>query len=111
MRFNPTKSYTLRVSRISSLNVYNYHIAGNVLRSVSDHPYIGVHLSNDLIWNVHIIEITKKATNQLNFIKRNLSKCTSQAKSLATLYHTRETPPRIRICSMGPSYQKEYNAN
>lgn len=83
MNFNPVKCYTLRVSRLSLLHVHNYHIAGNMLRSVSDHPYLGVHLSNDLSWNIHIAKICKKATNQLNFIKRNVSKCTSEVKSLA----------------------------
>lgn len=67
MRFNPTKCYTLRVCRLSSLNVCNYHIAGNVLRSVSNHPYLGVNLSNDLSWNVHITKITKKATKSVEF--------------------------------------------
>ena len=83
MKFNPTKCYTLRVSRLTSQHVYNYHIAGNGLRPVSDHPYLGVHLSDDLRWNIHIAEITKKATNQLNFIKCNLSMCTPEVKSLA----------------------------
>lgn len=83
MNFNPVKCYTLRVSRLSLLHVHNYHIAGNMLRSVSDHPYLGVHRSNDLSWNIHIAKICKKATNQLNFIKRNVSKCTSEVKSLA----------------------------
>lgn len=81
--FNPIKCYTFRVSKLTSLNVYNYHIAGNVLQSVNDHSYNGVYLSDNLRWNVHTVKICKKATNQLNFIKSNLSKHTSQVKPLA----------------------------
>ena len=80
MTFNHTKCYTLRVSTRTSLSVYDYHIAGNILRPVKYHPYLGVHLSDDLRWNIHIAEISKKATDQLNFIKRNLPKCTPQVK-------------------------------
>ena len=83
MSFNPVKCYTLRVSRLHSQIVNNYQISGTVLKSVSEHPYLGVHLSSNLSWNTHIAEITKKATNQLNFIRRNLSKCSTKVKSVA----------------------------
>ncbi len=83
MTFNPTKCYILRISRLHSTIVGAYNISGSILKLVSDHPYLGVHLSSDLSWNKHIDIITTKATNQLNFLKRNLSKCSTNVKSMA----------------------------
>ena len=48
MSFNPVKCHTLRVSRLHSEIVNNYQISGTVLKSVSEHPYLGVHLSSIL---------------------------------------------------------------
>ena len=71
MTFNPTKCYTLRIFRLHSTIEYNYNISGSILNPVSDHPYLGVHLSSKLSWNKHINIITTKASNQLNFLRRN----------------------------------------
>ena len=49
---------------------------------VSDHPYLGVQLSNNLGWKKHIDMVISKATNQLNFLRRNLSKSTFFCESL-----------------------------
>jgi len=47
------------------------------------YKYLGVTLKNTLSWNTHITNITNRATKMLNFIKRNLGKCTNQVKSKA----------------------------
>ena len=81
MTFNPTKCYTLRISRLYSTIEYNYKISESMLKPVSNHPYLGVHLSSNL--SKHIDIITTKAISQLNFPRRNLSKCSTEVKSMA----------------------------
>ena len=85
MSSNPAKRYILRVTRLHSKSIFNYHISGLVLKSVNDHPYLGIQLSDTLDWNIHVNKVTKKATNNLNFHKRNLSKCSAQVKLIAKL--------------------------
>ena len=47
------------------------------------YKYLGVLLNDTLSWNTHITNITNRATRMLNFLKRNLGKCTNQVKSQA----------------------------
>ena len=96
MSFNPSKCYILRISRLHSTVEHNYNISGSMLKPVNDHPYLGVHLSSNLSWNTHIDVITTKATNQLNFLRRNLSKCSSDVKSIA---YTSLVRPHIEYAS------------
>jgi hypothetical protein len=77
MSFNSSKCYILRISRLHSTVEYNYNISLSMLKPVSDHPYLGVHLSSNLSWNTYIDMITAKATNQLNFLRCILCKCSS----------------------------------
>ena len=42
---------------------------------------LGIQLDNTLSWNTHITTTVNKATRMLNFIKRNLSKCSYTTKS------------------------------
>ena len=52
---------------------------------MSSHPYLGVHISNTLSWNIHIQEIIKKAQRVQNIVRRNLWSCDKNVKSIAYL--------------------------
>ena len=73
----------MRMSRKRDSIHYNYNINSTILKPVNDHPYLGVHLSSDLRWNVHVSKITSKANGTLAFLRRNLSMCSKEAKSKA----------------------------
>ena len=47
--------------------------------------YLGVELSSDLNWDVHIAGIIDKANRFLGFIRRNLTKCPENVKEEAYL--------------------------
>ena len=79
------------------------------LKPVSDHPYLGVHLSSNLSWNKHIDIITTKATSQLNFLRRNLSKCSTDVKSMA---YTTMVRPQLEYASAAwHPYTKNYTSS
>ena len=62
---------------------YNYNIDGALLKLLTNHPYLGVHFSNDLWWNVHVNKISSKANSTLAFLRRNLSMCSRESNSKA----------------------------
>ena len=51
----------------------------------TDHSYLGVLLSSSMSFSPHINNIVVKASKMLNFIRRNLSKCSKEVKSTAYL--------------------------
>ena len=82
MEFNSSKCYALRVSRKTGGSIhYNYNIDGALLASLANRPFLGVHFSNDLLWNVHVNKISSKANSTLAFLRRNLSMCSRKNKS------------------------------
>ena len=42
--------------------------------------YLGATISSDLSWNPHVDYTVKKATNSLNFLRRNIQDCTPRVK-------------------------------
>ena len=60
MIFNPSKCYTLRITKGKQPVIYPYHMEGQVLESVDNNPYLGVELSSTLSWDTHIGKISRK---------------------------------------------------
>jgi hypothetical protein len=71
MRFNASKCYV------------TYKLCDQTLEIVDSHPYLGVHLQNDMKWDTQVAHATSKASRILGLIKRNLSNCSEQLKSTA----------------------------
>ena len=65
-------------------------------------------LDRSLSWSQHITNIVKKSSNTLNFIKRNLSDCSSNVKASAYLTMVR---PQIEYASAvwDPYYNNDKN--
>ena len=60
-----------------------YKMFGHILEQVDHHPYLGVELSRGLNWGPHIDSVVPKAQRSLNFLRRNLSGCSSDTKANA----------------------------
>ena len=69
MRFNTKKCYVLSINNKSSRY---YQLEKHTLQEVQDNPYLGLQISNDLKWNIHINNVCKKANATLGFLRRNL---------------------------------------
>ncbi len=79
MTFSTSKCSTLRVSTMMNTK----------LAEIKHHPYLGVELSNDLSWGMHINNTVVKAIRVLNFLKRNLYDCPRNIKESAYTAYVR----------------------
>ena len=55
------------------------------MEAVDHHKYLGVELSSDLNWDVHIAGMIGKANRSVGFKRRNLNKCPENVKEQAYL--------------------------
>ena len=62
-----------------------YSIDNKALELKSQHPYLGVIFHQSMSWSHHIDHLCGKATKSLNFLKRNISKCSKEVKITAYL--------------------------
>ena len=77
MRLNSTKCYILSINNKSN---FRYSLNNTILKEVSNNPYLGILLSQDLKWSDHIANITKKANSTLGFLRRNLRHCPTSCR-------------------------------
>lgn len=90
MSFNPTKCEVIRICKRRNQLICSYSIHGHQLATVKSGKYLGVTLTDNLSWNAHVDQVTKKANNTLSFLRRNLSSCPRQTK--AQTYQTMVRP-------------------
>eukprot|EP00795_Rhopilema_esculentum_P001947 gene1947-17485_t len=83
MDFNADKCKVFTITNKKSLIATIYSILGEELEVVVHHPYLGIELDLNLSWNSHVNKITKKATNVLNLVRRNLYSCPEKTKAKA----------------------------
>ena len=79
LRFNVAKCIIMRFTRSLSPLMFSYNLNNHSLSTSTQHSYLGILLDNKLSWSSHINYITTKANKTLNFLKRNLSSCSSPA--------------------------------
>ena len=83
MEFHPDKCEVLSVSRKQNTVKYPYTLNGHLLKHVDFVKYLGVHITKDLSWDRHTSHIASKATNTLNFLRRNIQVSNSKIKGQA----------------------------
>ena len=84
MKFNPSKCSVLRVKRPRAKEIASdYQLKGVTLGQVTNSPYLGVSISENLEWGDHISKIASKANSTLGFLRRNLKGCPSKLKEIA----------------------------
>jgi ribonuclease P/MRP protein subunit RPP40 len=90
MQFNIDKCAIMNITTKRNISKFDYKMQGTSLEIVKNHPYLGVELNEKLKFNLHIDNITSKASSALGFLKRNLRHCPKQVKERA--YHTLVRP-------------------
>jgi len=80
MSFNTSKCKTLKVTTKRNPVIFNYGMGNEYLECVSHHPYLGVEITHNLKWSLHINNVVTKANRALWFIRRNLHRCSKIIK-------------------------------
>ena len=62
---------------------FSYTINSNALEVVNEYKYLGVTITSNLSWAVHIEQIIKKASSKLWSLRRKMRHCTSATKLTA----------------------------
>ena len=84
MRFQPTKCNMMQLTRKGVKKVIaTYTLEGTVLENVDRIKYLGVTITKDLRWNIHVGNICTKADRTLGFLRRNISSCPRHVKEMA----------------------------
>ena len=106
LRFNVSKCVVIRCTRSQSPIIHNYKLNHHTLTITDRHTYLGVVLDNHLSWSPHISKITGKGSRTLNFLKRNLSNCSTEVKAASYLAMVR---PQLEYASvvLDPIYNND----
>lgn len=83
MTFRPDKCHHIRFTRSSKPITFTYRLHDTILNTVRSHKYLGVHISADMRWNTHVGSTRARAYGALGFLRRNLSGCNADIKTLA----------------------------
>lgn len=85
MELNINKCKVMRVSR-SVCSQFTYYLNDIPLESTNSYKYLGVHITSNLSWAMHVEQIINKANRTLGYLRRNFSKAPSSLK--LALYKT-----------------------
>lgn len=83
MSLNLLKTVSMTITRKKSPSNFNYSIDSHILQSVSQYKYLGIIISSDLRWNLHIDFIAHKAMKKLWSLRHSLRQATSDIKLTA----------------------------
>ena len=83
MDFNPSKCFTMNVTRKRKPFANSYHLKGSTLENTNSSSYLGVTIRNDLKWNDHINKVTAKANRTLGLLRRNIKTNNTDLKTRA----------------------------
>jgi hypothetical protein len=76
LKFNVSKTLLLSISRKCNSPTYSYHPNNQPVKIVANQVDLGVVVSNDHTWSLHIASCTAKANRLLGFLRRNCSQMT-----------------------------------
>ena len=83
MSFNASKCYVMTLARQEKRLSKYYELNGQILQKVSENPYLGLMIQDNLKWRSHINQIASSADRTLGFIRRNLRNCDEHFKATA----------------------------
>ena len=98
MELNINKCSVLSTTLKRNYIFHDHNILGATLKRVTNHDYLGVTISSDLNWLRHVAKISNKASRILGLLKRTLSPCSQNVKSIAYKMLVR---PQLEYASEG----------
>jgi len=98
MKINYSKTKEMLLGPLLKLNVPGLDIDHNLIERVSGFKLLGVHVSNNLSWNLHVDYICARANTRLHYLKR-LKRAGLPADRLAHWY-TSVIRPVLEYCAV-----------
>lgn len=83
MEVNVSKTKILSITTKQTPITNHYTLNEKQVENVLNFKYLGVHLTSDLSWNLHVDTVPSNAYKTLGFIRRNLYFANSDTKLLA----------------------------
>jgi hypothetical protein len=80
MKFNVIKYATIQFGTKTNKRTFSYIMKWEPLEIVNHHQYLGVQVSDNLKYNIHIDNTCKKGSSVLQFLKRNCRYWPSKVK-------------------------------
>ena len=110
MELNINKCSVLSITLKGNYIFHDNCILGAMLKRVTNHDYLGVTISSDQNWPRHVIFLYNKASRTLGLLKRTLSPCSQNVKSIAYKMLVR---PQLEYASevWNPVYNEMYSEN
>ena len=108
MEFNPGKCQVIHITRSKSPVKSRYFMHNQELEYVDAAKYLGVTISKDLSWNIHINNITSTANKTLGFVKRNV---VTKNKDIKTMAYNSLVRPQVEYASVVWSPYTKDNIN
>ena len=70
LKFNASKCEVLTITRRKSPVIHEYHLGDVILQCVQEVKDLGVTISSNLSWDLHVLRIVLKANRVLGLLKR-----------------------------------------
>ena len=83
VELNINKCSVLSITLKRNYIFHDYNTLGATLKRVTNHDYLGVTISSDLNRLRHVTKISNKASRTLGLLRRTLSPCSQNVKSIA----------------------------
>ena len=96
MELNINKCSVLSITLKRNSIFHDNDILGAMLKRVTNHDYLSVTISSDLNWLRHVKKNSNKASRILGLLKRTLSPCSQNVKSIA---HKMLVRPQLEYAS------------
>ena len=85
MKFNIAKCHSMRVTRHQHHKqiLFDYSLHNQTLENVQSKKYLGIPITDNMVWGQHVSEISSKATKTLGFLRKNLAFAPRSTKEVA----------------------------
>ena len=84
MRFQPVNNNMMQQTKKQVKKIHaSYTLEGTDLENVESIKYLGVTITNDLIWTTHVSNVCTKANRTLGLLRRNLHSWPQEVKEAA----------------------------
>lgn len=83
MTLNSSKCKIISFTRKHSVSNFPYHINHNPISAATTYKYLGIHLTSNLSWNLHVTTICATASKSLGYLRRTLRNSPSNIRKLA----------------------------